>query len=115
MSNEEAVDVVMQSCSSVKKQQIRNPSGRKMANIRQRGSADECCGGEDGSPLAKCRRVSVVKQTKMRTRFPDNKNRVLERRLLAACKKLADLAVDRGSLDDITVMIIDLNHYNMNP
>lgn len=110
MSNEEAVDIVMLSCSSGKKQQIRSPSGRKMANIRQRGGADERC-GEDRSPPAKCRRVPVVKQMKMKTRFPGNENRVLnERRLLASCKKLADLAVDRGSLDDITVMIIDLNH-----
>lgn len=29
----------------------------------------------------------------------------------AACKELADLAVRRGSMDDITVVIIDLNHY----
>ncbi|KAG6396469.1 hypothetical protein SASPL_142619 [Salvia splendens] len=108
VSNEEAVDVVMQSCSSAKKQRIRNPSGRKMDSIRQRGSADE-----DGSPPAKSRRISVVKKTKMKTRFPENENRFLnERGLLAACKKLADLAVGRGSLDDITVMIIDLNHYN---
>ncbi|XP_057811057.1 probable protein phosphatase 2C 14 [Salvia miltiorrhiza] len=107
VSNEEAVGVVMQSCSSGKKQRMSHPSGRRMASIR----------GGDGSPPAKSRRISVAKQTKkMKARFPDNENRALnERRLLAACKKLADLAVDRGSLDDITVMIIDLNHYNMNP
>ncbi|KAG6398760.1 hypothetical protein SASPL_140229 [Salvia splendens] len=108
VSNEEAVDVVMQLCSSAKKQRIQNPSGRKMESIRQRGSADE-----DGSPPAKSRRISVVKKTKMKACFPENENRFLnERGLLAACKKLADLAVGRGSLDDITVMIIDLNHYN---
>ncbi|KAK7839936.1 putative protein phosphatase 2c 14 [Quercus suber] len=31
--------------------------------------------------------------------------------LVAACEELVGLAVSRGSLDDITVMIIDLNHF----
>ncbi|KAI5352253.1 hypothetical protein L3X38_005144 [Prunus dulcis] len=32
--------------------------------------------------------------------------------LVAACKELVNLALSRGSLDDITVMIIDLNHFD---
>ncbi|RAL42928.1 hypothetical protein DM860_009710 [Cuscuta australis] len=31
--------------------------------------------------------------------------------LVAACKRLANLAVSRGSVDDVTVMIIDLDHF----
>lgn len=30
---------------------------------------------------------------------------------LLACKKLVDLSVSRGSVDDISVMIIKLDHY----
>lgn len=90
MNNEEAVDVVMRSLMT-----------------RSRSC-------ENGSPPAKFRRISLVKRTKMKTRFSSNENEALnerptDSRLLTACKKLAELAVDRGSLDDITVMIIDLN------
>jgi len=31
--------------------------------------------------------------------------------LLQACKKLVDLSVSRGSLDDTSVMLIKLEHY----
>lgn len=34
--------------------------------------------------------------------------------LLSACKKLADLSVTRGSLDDVSVMIIQLKNYARN-
>ncbi|KAL8129959.1 hypothetical protein V2J09_019114 [Rumex salicifolius] len=34
---------------------------------------------------------------------------------LAACKKLVDLSASRGSLDDISVMVIQLQHYNKRP
>lgn len=104
----------MQSCSLVELQ-IRHPNGRKMPTSQHRRSGDEwCC--ENGSPPSKSRRISQGKQAKIKTRFPSKENQVLIEKpaydgLLAACKKLADLAVDRGSLDDITVMIVDLNHY----
>ncbi|KAH6763264.1 hypothetical protein C2S52_020697 [Perilla frutescens var. hirtella] len=141
VSNQEAVDVVMQSCSEGKKQLVRSssekkcrvvypctsptplakskrlchPTGRKMPTIQQKRREDEhCC--ENGSPPSKSQRISLVKQTKIKTHFPSNENEVLIEKppydgLLSACKKLADLAVNRGSLDDITVMIIDLNHH----
>lgn len=110
----------MQSCSLVELQpahskRIRHPTGHKMPTIQHKRSGDErCC--ENGSPPSKSRRISQVKQTKIKTRSPSKENQVLIEKpaydgLLAACKKLADLAVDRGSLDDITVMIVDLNHY----
>ena len=34
--------------------------------------------------------------------------------LVGACKELVNLAVTRGGLDDITVMIIDLNYFRLN-
>lgn len=106
MSNEEAVDVVMQSCSRAKKKVVR-PSTPEAKLKMTRGNIP--ARENERSPPSKCRRVSTVKQTKIK-----NENRVFIEKLdyeglLAACKKLADLAVDRGSLDDITVMIIDLH------
>ncbi|KAI3452664.1 hypothetical protein Pfo_009328 [Paulownia fortunei] len=148
VSNQEAVDVVMQSCSGGKKQPLRSspgkkgslypctsaspssksptvsldkskrifhPTGHKMSTVQQKRSEDElCC--ENGSPPSKSRRISLVKQMKIKTHFPSNENRFLIEKpayggLLAACKELVNLAVARGSLDDITVMIVDLNHY----
>lgn len=54
-----------------------------------------------------------MKRKNTKTRVSSNENEASNEksahsRLLTACKKLAELAVDRGSLDDITVMIIDL-------
>lgn len=90
MSNQEAVDVVMQSLSTRSK---------------------SC---ENGNPPAKFRRISLLKRKNTKARVSSNENEASNEksarsRLLSACKKLAELAVGRGSLDDITVMIIDLN------
>ncbi|KAL0408559.1 UNVERIFIED_CONTAM: putative protein phosphatase 2C 14 [Sesamum radiatum] len=143
VSNQEAVDIVMQSCSGTKKQfmksspqnsctiasplsksprasvvkskKIFHQTGHKTSTAQQKRSEDEhCC--ENGSPPSKCRRIYLVKQMKVKTHFPSNENEILIEKpayggLLAACKELVNLAVTRGSLDDITVMIIDLNHY----
>ncbi|KAI3467603.1 hypothetical protein Pfo_024266 [Paulownia fortunei] len=148
VSNQEAVDIVMQSCSSGKKQLVRSspakegsvypctsasplsksprvpllksksifhPTSHKMCSVHQKRSEDEqFC--ENGSPPSKSPRISLAKQMKLRTHFPNNENEVLGEKstyggLLAACKELVNLAVTRGSLDDITVMVVDLNHY----
>jgi protein phosphatase 1L len=74
---------------------------------------------ENESPPPKSRRISLVKRVNMKTESPSKENISYKRRpphggLVAACKELVNLAVSRGSLDDITVMIIDLNHFRCN-
>ncbi|KAK9276914.1 hypothetical protein L1049_006452 [Liquidambar formosana] len=74
---------------------------------------------ENESPPSKARRISLVKRKNMKTQSPFQEISSLKKRpasggLLAACKELVNLAVSRGSLDDITVMIIDLTHFSCN-
>ncbi|KAK6116557.1 hypothetical protein DH2020_049663 [Rehmannia glutinosa] len=146
VSNQEAVDVVMQSCSGgkktrsifsrkgkqfmslqsasplskspgaslVKSKRVFHPTCHQISTVQQKISEDD----ENGSPPSKSRRISMVKQLKIKTHFPDNENNyVLIKKpaydglLLAAAKELVNLAVARGCLDDITVMIVDLNHF----
>ncbi|VVA94416.1 unnamed protein product [Arabis nemorensis] len=57
---------------------------------------------EMGSPPSKSRKITALKRIKMKSESSWAK---------AACKELVDLATSRGSMDDITVVIIDLNHY----
>ncbi|ESQ28501.1 hypothetical protein EUTSA_v10018643mg [Eutrema salsugineum] len=54
------------------------------------------------SPPSKSRKITALKRIKMKTESSWTK---------AACKELVDMAVSRGSMDDITVVIVDLNHY----
>ncbi|XVF43894.1 hypothetical protein PTKIN_Ptkin02bG0077600 [Pterospermum kingtungense] len=73
-------------------------------------------GCENGSPPSKFRRISLVKRINMKPESPSQEKTSFKKRpssagLMAACKELASLAVNRGSLDDITIMIIDLNHF----
>ncbi|KAL1804501.1 hypothetical protein ACET3Z_033148 [Daucus carota] len=70
--------------------------------------------GEDVFPPSKVQELSPVNQMKIKPQAPShqhsiNKKRLSSGGLIAACKELADLALSRGSLDDITVMIIDLH------
>lgn len=100
---------------SHKSKRIFHSTGHKMCSVHQKQSEDGQC-GENGSPVSKSRRISLAKQMKIRTQFPNNENEVLGEKstnggLLAACKELGNLAVARGSLDDVTVMIVDLNRY----
>lgn len=96
----------------VKSKRIFHPTSRNLSTQRKSGDEDE-----NGSPPSKSRRISVANQMKIKTHFPSNENEFLFDKhptyggLLSACKKLADLAVARGSLDDVTVMIVDLNYY----
>lgn len=144
VSNQDAVDIVMRSCSGDTKQLAKSPgkncntypcsnaspisksprisvlkprriihsTSHNMSNVQQEKSVEFC--QENGSPPSKCRRISSAKQMKIKSHFSNNENEEVAGKrvcspLLAACKELADLAVTRGSLDDITVMIVDLN------
>lgn len=71
---------------------------------------------ELGSPSSKSRRISIIKRINVKTESSSQENTYYKTSpassgLMAACKELANLAMSRGSLDDITVMIIDLNRF----
>ncbi|KAL2939656.1 putative protein phosphatase 2C 14, partial [Bienertia sinuspersici] len=144
VENQEAIDIVLQSCVIEKKPEI---SLDELENKNQKSlkeNEDEyACIKKSSSP--KVKRVSVIKRKKkttlspcyrktenistvkvnlsefdcendspptklIRTSLKENKRPVVEG-LVAACKKLANLAVSRGSMDDITVMLVDLKHF----
>ncbi|KAF5726717.1 putative Phosphatase 2C family protein [Tripterygium wilfordii] len=74
---------------------------------------------ENEIPPSNSRRISMVnrKNMKMETLSQENlgcKKTPASEGLVAASKELVNLAISRGSLDDITVMIIDLNHFRCN-
>ncbi|KAK2983317.1 hypothetical protein RJ640_016055 [Escallonia rubra] len=74
------------------------------------GSENEC------PPPSKVRRISMVNQMKIMAQPPEQEHSSCKKSpasggLVAACKELANLAVSRGSFDDVTVMVIDLNHF----
>ncbi|KAE8710226.1 putative protein phosphatase 2C 14 [Hibiscus syriacus] len=75
---------------------------------------------ENRSPPSKFRRISMVKRISTKLESPTQENTSFKKKpssaagIMAACKELVSLAVNRGSLDDITVMIIDLNHFKCN-
>ncbi|KAH7515656.1 hypothetical protein FEM48_Zijuj10G0049700 [Ziziphus jujuba var. spinosa] len=71
---------------------------------------------ENESPPLKSQRLSLVKRVNTKIESPTKENSGYRTTpasvgLVDACKELANLAVSRGSLDDITVMIIDLKHF----
>lgn len=72
---------------------------------------------ENESPPSKSRRISLVKRVNMKKETPIKENMCKKSAptgILAACKELVNLAVKRGTLDDITVMIIDLRQFRCN-
>ncbi|KAH7857652.1 hypothetical protein Vadar_015014 [Vaccinium darrowii] len=86
-------------------------SKRKTVSRKERENGFAC---ENESPPSKIQRISS--QMNMKIRSPNQerssyKERPASSGLMAACNELVNLAVTRGSLDDITVMIIDLNHF----
>ncbi|KAL2510276.1 putative protein phosphatase 2C 14 [Forsythia ovata] len=100
--------------SLVKSKRRHHPTSQKKTAHRKQN--EDGFGCENESPPSKARRISLVNQAKIRSPFSENENDLNEKPatscgLLAACKELVSLAVTRGSMDDITVMIIDLNHY----
>ncbi|KAH0693151.1 hypothetical protein KY285_020248 [Solanum tuberosum] len=96
------------------KAKSRSPCCKKTVN-NWMTSEDEF-GNENDGPPAKARRVSTVNQTKrnMKIYCPNQENmsglkkKQHSNALMSACRELGNLAVSRGSSDDITVMIIDL-------
>ncbi|GER25355.1 protein phosphatase 2c [Striga asiatica] len=139
VSNQEAVDIVTQLCSKKKAVKLSSPvkevgssfssfsnsprttlltknttfshKARKACTYHQKTSRDEqYC--ENASPPSKSQRISLKKQKKIAL---NNENEFLgdmssHDALLGACKELVNLAVARGSLDDITVMVVDLSY-----
>ncbi|KAL0877492.1 hypothetical protein Bca101_027197 [Brassica carinata] len=57
---------------------------------------------EIGSPPSKSRKITTSKRIKIKSESSWARE---------ASKELVNLAVSRGSMDDITVVIVDLNHY----
>ncbi|KAJ9708784.1 hypothetical protein PVL29_000682 [Vitis rotundifolia] len=91
-----------------------SPSYRITVDRRKEIEEDFAC--ENESPPSKARRISLVKRLNMKkTQSPRQeksyKKSFASSRLVAACKELMNLALTRGGLDDITVMIIDLYHF----
>ncbi|XP_009800621.1 putative protein phosphatase 2C 14 [Nicotiana tabacum] len=140
VGNQEAVDIIMQYCPREKRMQLpvekgkefyclsRSPSKLRRVPIiksNRRKSHSPCCkksvnsedefGNENESPPKKARRVSTMNQTKMMKMKIQEKSGLNKKQpsnaLVAACRELVNLAVSRGSWDDITVMIIDLSHF----
>ncbi|KAI3900390.1 hypothetical protein MKW92_033705 [Papaver armeniacum] len=114
VDNQEAIDIAKHVYF------VPNKLGSKCDFVKQ--EEEDQPGHENISPLPKTRRISVVKQQIIKTPSPKQvKNGVCKKRcttprggLLSACKELVNLAHTRGSLDDITVMIIDLGHFGYN-
>lgn len=106
--------------SLVKSKRMTHHTCHKSSSVYQKkfdDHDDEYC-SENRSPPSKIRKISSVQQMKIKKNpFPHNENvDSVEKKpacsaLLSACKELASLAVTRGSLDDITVMIVDLKCY----
>ncbi|KAM6562315.1 hypothetical protein CsatB_022313 [Cannabis sativa] len=93
----------------------KSPSYKKTSNNNglnlKNQSEHDFIVNESESPPSKSRRISLAKRvnTKM-----DSPTKLSSKELVAACKELVNLAVNKGSLDDITVMIIDLNQFRLN-
>lgn len=74
---------------------------------------------ENDGPPTKLRRISLMNRLNPKLDRSNQENNGPNASssavgLVAACKELANLAVSRGSLDDITVMIIDLTCLRFN-
>ncbi|CAN1312950.1 Probable protein phosphatase 2C 14 [Linum perenne] len=105
VGNQEAIDIVTKLCMPEKKAGLLGED------------EIECCKDdgfptENDAPPLKSRRINLVKKINMKIESPDKENtKIIESELASATKELVNLAVSRGSLDDITVMIIDLSYF----
>ncbi|CAK9186697.1 unnamed protein product, partial [Ilex paraguariensis] len=120
VGNQEAVDIVMGTCSVDKKPEPTGDPEKENDNefgcIRRQEMKMILAMKTKVLPPTKARRVSLVSQMKVHPQSPNQENSSYKKRpapgrLVAACKELVNLAVARGSLDDVTVMIIDLNQF----
>lgn len=101
--------------SLLKQPKTMSQSPRYRITVDSRKEIEEDFSCENESPPSKARRISLVKRLNMKTQSPRQeksyKKSFASSRLVAACKELMNLALTRGGLDDITVMIIDLYHF----
>lgn len=95
---------------------VKQPRGgykKTLSDCNEVGEDDFGC--ENESPPSKSQRIQLVKRVSMKKETPIKESNMCKKNaasgLQAACKELVNLAVKRGTLDDITVMIIDLKHY----
>lgn len=91
-----------------------SPSHQRSCNSRKEFGGEHDFFHEIDGPPSKLRRISPMNRMSTKPDHPDQENISLSTGfssigLAAACKELVHPAVSRGSLDDITVMIIDLN------
>lgn len=98
---------------------IQSPDNKQMADDKKDGNGSDDFPDENQSPPLKSRRISFVKRLNTKAQSPRQENNSCARihapsGLVAACNELVNLAVSRGSLDDITVIVVDLNHYKRN-
>lgn len=105
VSNQEAIDTAIRSQSDFKHLGVEANHWKEDEDVY---------GNENDSPPSKVRRISSSIRQKTSTLRPNqdkNDKNILGRPMLA-CKELVNLATSRGSLDDITVMIIDLKQFH---
>ncbi|GAV63040.1 LOW QUALITY PROTEIN: PP2C domain-containing protein/DUF868 domain-containing protein, partial [Cephalotus follicularis] len=106
---------------SLVKQQNQAPRNKETIDCWKDCEHDDYA-SETKSPPLKSQRISLVKRINTKsesTTSQENdgykkkkkKEKAASVGLMAACKELVNLAVRRGSLDDITVMIIDVDHF----
>ncbi|KAK4256652.1 hypothetical protein QN277_006349 [Acacia crassicarpa] len=97
---------------------VKHPRGHRKAQNGWNEVGEDEFGCENESPPSKSRRISWMKRVSMKKEMPVKESNMCKKGegsgLLAACKELVNLAVKRGTLDDVTVMIIDLKHYKCN-
>ncbi|CAN0896293.1 Probable protein phosphatase 2C 14 [Linum grandiflorum] len=122
VGNQEAVDIVTKLCMPEKEVGLVNvspsPKLRRVSLVKQRQEEEDdgFPSENDVPPPLKSRRINLVKKINTKIESPPNKENKLSPSpstggIANACKELVSLAVSRGSLDDITVMIIDLSYF----
>uniref|UniRef100_A0A2C9UMX3 protein-serine/threonine phosphatase n=1 Tax=Manihot esculenta TaxID=3983 RepID=A0A2C9UMX3_MANES len=111
----------MRRVSLLKHQKIPKQSPRNKQKIGSWKDMQDDCNCENESPPLKSRRISLFKRINTKIDSPNKENSVHKKGpaasmvgLAAACDELVNLAVRRGSMDDITVMVIDLNQFRCN-
>lgn len=110
--------LVVKSPSSSKSKRTTVQLHKLRSTKESRKTIEDYFGSENESPPSKAPRISLTNQVKMKMKYSsDQENHCCFDRkpascvLVAACKELVNLAVARGSLDDITVMIINLKFF----
>ncbi|XP_047308846.1 probable protein phosphatase 2C 14 [Impatiens glandulifera] len=110
VGNQEAIDIVRSSC--LKEKFVPTTTMRKVLSVKKKKNKNK------GRSISFEFEEDKENGGEMETNSlpPPSKIRKIEKTtvssgVLNACNRLVNLAVTRGSLDDITVMVIDLNHF----